>query len=246
MLLKLNLLFGEGKDKDTVDFPVPLWTGSSQKGKLVFVEKEANQAFIQMGHKCIQRPHPDYYALSVLNYILGGGGFSSRLTGRVRNNEGLVYDVHSSLESNYFFPGNFTISMQTKSKSAAYAIALCKEELSAVCNNKVTAEELGSAQKSLVSSFPSMFRTGSDIAEAFLFNEYWGRPMDHFDTYVSKINALKSSDLLLAAKKHLYPDSLLIVIAGDLKACENGDGEHAAKLSDFGSLEKITTQQLEK
>jgi zinc protease len=161
---------------------------------------------------------------------------------RVRSNEGLAYDVRSQLDAGYFFPGTFTLSLQTKSLSAAYAIGLCLEELRKICREPVTADELEKAKSSLIESFPAMFRTGQDIAVNFCWNEYWGRPFDHFDLYRPKIKALTAGDLLQAAQKHLHPDSLMIAVVGNLQDCSKGDGVHPAQLSDFGPVETADIQ----
>ena len=247
MIKKLDSLFGSWQDNMKKPAEIPEWDKNIPKGKIIFVEKKANQTFIRMGHPCIQRPDPDYYPLSVFNYILGGGGFMSRLTKRIRSDEGLAYDVRSSVESNYFYTGAFTITLQTKSKSSAYAIKLCLEELRKALDKKpVTQEELEIAQKSLTESLPAMFSSAKDIAENFCLNEFWGRSFDHFDVYREKINALTPDDLQKAALRHLSPDSLMIFAVGDLKTCEKGDGEHAVKLSDIGKIETIDVKSLEK
>jgi len=245
MLAKLNQAFGNWKPGPAAP-PVPKWDEPMPEGKLFFVERPANQAFITMGLRAIERPNPDEYSLIVLNHILGGGSFSSRLMGRVRSDEGLVYDVHSDMESNYFFPGMFSMTLQTKSASAAYASALCVQELKRLRDTLAFIEELDASKRSLIESFPSLFRTGQDIAASFCLNEYWGRPFDHFEKYPARIKALTLQDLNAAARKYLDPAKLTTVMVGDLAAARNGDGEHPQKLSDLGELQIVKVGDLEK
>ena len=199
---------------------------------------------VQFGFQGIKRDDPDWFPGYVLNYILGGGSFTSRLMSRVRSDEGLVYDVHSNMESNYFYPGIFSIALQTKSASAAYAASLCIDEIKKLRDTLATAEELEAAKRSMIESFPSMFRTGQDIAESFSLNEYWGRPFDHYEKHPARIRALSLKDLNNAAKKYLDPSKLTMVIVGDLAAARDGDGEHPQKLSDLGKVEMVTVEEL--
>ncbi len=245
MLKKLNNIFGNLRVDKIKTEKMPKWDKKTPKGKVYFIDQDVNQAFIKMGHPCIKRPSKDYYALSVLNYIFGGGGFTSRLTKKVRSDEGLVYDIRSYVEPNYFFPGTFSISLQTKSKSSAYAIKLCMEELKRIIDNPVTKQELGDAKKSLTESLPGMFRTPKDVAETFCISEYWGRSLDHFDVYSDKIKALTVSDLHRVARKYLHPESLTVVIVGSYESCVSGDGRHSSKLSDFGKIVRIDVSKLE-
>lgn len=246
ILNTLNKSLGDWKKDSMVNPPVPKWTQPPRLRKVFLVKQKINQSFIRMGERCIQRPDPDYYALSVLNYILGGSGFSSRLTQKVRSDEGLSYDVDSYVESNYFYPGTFSVSLQTKSKSTSYAIKLCMEEIENIKNKPVSIEELSNAKKSLVESFPSLFSSAKETALNFCLNEYWKRPFDHFDVYRSKINALTAEDLKQAAVKYIHPDSLAIVVVGDLTSSQENDSKHNIKLSDFGQIDTINTENLVK
>lgn len=85
------------------------------------IDKELTQASVVLGHVGIERGNPDYYAVTVMNYILGGGGFSSRMMTDIRDNKGLVYSIYSLFDANRF-PGEFAVSLQTRSKSANEAI----------------------------------------------------------------------------------------------------------------------------
>jgi len=126
--------------------------------RALVVHKPINQAYIRMGLPLFKRPHPDYYAVSLLNYILGGSGFTSRLGTRVRSDEGLTYSIYSYAESNYTYPGTFHVDFYTKTESYPKAVSIVLEELDKTVKNGVTAEELENAKTALISELPSSFR----------------------------------------------------------------------------------------
>src|SRR5207248_1537413 len=97
-------------------FPEPL-----QKSVLKLIDKDLTQATVVLGHVGIDRKNPDFYAVSVMNYILGGGGFSSRLVNRIRDEQGLAYDVDSGFDA-HVMPGSFSVRLQTRNAAANQAI----------------------------------------------------------------------------------------------------------------------------
>src|SRR6266581_5643861 len=95
---------------------------------LKLIDKDLTQATIVLGHIGIDRRNPDFYAVSVMNYILGGGGFSSRLVNRIRDEQGLAYDVDSGFEADVM-PGPFSVRLQTRNVAAKQAITSVIEEI---------------------------------------------------------------------------------------------------------------------
>ncbi|HUI90683.1 MAG TPA: pitrilysin family protein [Chitinivibrionales bacterium] len=183
--------------------------------KSVIVNKAITQSYIRMGLPLFKRPHDDYYAVQVLNLILGGEGFTSRLGSKVRSDEGLAYVVYSSAGSNYFYPSTFFIEFHTKNETAAKAMALSYNEVTRIRTSGVTAEELSHAKKVLIDALPSMFRTADDIVDNYAGNEYLKQPPDHFTAYPDKINALTQADIAAAAKKYLDPAAITYTVVGD-------------------------------
>jgi len=99
--------------------------------------KEVPQGRVTLAHHGIDLRHPDVHAIRIMNYILGGGGFSSRLMQRVRTDEGLAYDVRSDAQPGIAYLGTFRVQFQSKNESCAYAIQLCLEEIKKICDTPV-------------------------------------------------------------------------------------------------------------
>lgn len=180
----------------------------------ILVDKDISQAYIRMGLPFVQRPHPDYYPMSVLNLILGGSGFTSRLGQKIRSDEGLTYSIHSQAGSNYTYPATIYISFHTKTESASRAVDLSLKEIQRLREEGITDEELANAKATLIDGFPSMFRSPTDIVTTYAWSEYYGRSEDHFKVYPEKIDALTKKEVEEVARKYLHPDSLTYVVVG--------------------------------
>jgi zinc protease len=179
------------------------------------VQKPLSQAYVRLGLPLFKRPHPDYYSVSLLNEILGGGGFMSRLGTKIRSDAGLTYSIYSNAESNYTYPGTFYIEFFTKNSSFSQAVAMIIEEVRKVISEEVTEQELENAKASLTGSLPSMFRSPFDIVSTYAWNEYYNRDPDHFKVYEEKLRKVTRQDLLRVAKQYLTPDNFTYTVVGD-------------------------------
>jgi zinc protease len=177
------------------------------------LDKNITQANIAIGHVGISRGDPDYYAVSVMNYILGGGGFSSRLMDNVRDNRGLAYDVHSLFMAQKE-PGAFRVWTQTKSESANEAIAEIFKELKRIRTEPVSDKELTDAKAYLTGSFPLRMDTYAKIANILIAAETYGLGLDYPDRYPSLINAVTEEDVMRVAKRYIDPDRMVVVVLG--------------------------------
>ncbi len=164
----------------------------------------------------MSRENPDYYTALVANYILGGGGLTSRLMEDIRIKKGLVYSVGSMFEGRKY-PGPFQVYLQTKNQSARDAIKAVMEELERIRSGPVSEKELDEAKKYLVGSFPQRFSTQGRIASFFAQVEYFGLGLDYAERYPSIINAITREDIQRVANKYIQPDKALTVIVADLK-----------------------------
>jgi predicted Zn-dependent peptidase len=221
MALRLSTMFPKSA-KPSPETAFPAVTISAPV-KALIVNKKITQSYVQFGLPLFKRPDPDYYAVSVLNMILGGESFTSRLGTKIRSDEGLTYSIYSSAESNYFFPGTFFIEFFTKSETTSRAIALGLAEVEHIKKWGVTPEEIEHAKRILIDGFPSMFRSPQDIVENYCDNEYLKRPLDHFATYPDKINAVTIGDVAAMAKKYLDPSAFTFVVVGDTAAIFKSD-----------------------
>jgi zinc protease len=202
--------------------------------------KNINQGRVTMGHLGVDLHHPDVQAIRVMSYILGAGGFSSRLMQRVRSQEGLAYDVRSDLRPGYVYPFPFKILFQSKSESCAYAASLCLEEIAKIRKEGVTADELKAAQQFYLDAFPGLFfSTKLQTASTFAQAELLGFPKDYYTSYREKIAKLTPDDLRRVAQEHLHPDKFAWVVVGNIPAIQAGDGTHPVKLADLGTVVSV-------
>jgi len=185
-----------------------------KKQKTITVDRELTQATIVLGHVGVSRNDPDYYALSVMNYIFGGGGFASRLMQNIREEKGLVYDIHSYFSADKY-SGGFRIGLQTKNKSANIAIAEILQEIKKIMTEPVTDTELADAKSFLTGSFPMRIETSSRIAAFLVAVEYYGLGMDYEDNYPSYINGVTKEDINRVARKHLDPEEYVLVVVAN-------------------------------
>jgi zinc protease len=216
MLVRLESMFPQAKAGAT-PCAFPLFDNASTV-KGVFVNKKISQAYVRLGLPLFKRPDPDYYPVLVLDLILGGGGFTSRLGTKIRSDEGLTYSLYSYAESNYTYPATFYIDFYTRNETFVKALKLTLEEVKRLVKNGVTDKELANAKASLIGELPSMFRTPFDIVSTYAWNEYYGRSPDHFKKYAGELNAITKEDISKVAGKYLKPESFTYSIVGDSAA----------------------------
>ncbi|OGW17173.1 MAG: hypothetical protein A2X56_07955 [Nitrospirae bacterium GWC2_57_13] len=185
-----------------------------ERRDVIAIEKDITQANIVLGHIGISREDPDYYAVLVMNYILGGGGFSSRLMDNIRDNRGLAYSVYSSFSAQKE-PGAFSAEVQTKNESANEAIAEILKELGRIRTEPVTDRELADAKAYITGSFPLRMDTSAKIAGILTAVEIYNLGLDYPQKYPALINAVTKEDILRVAKRHLHPDRVVIVVVAD-------------------------------
>lgn len=184
--------------------------------KLVRVNKDLTQANIVMGHSGVARSNPDYYAIQVMNYVLGGGGFSSRVMDSIRNERGLAYSVYSFFAAERSH-GTFEFVMQTKNETAMEAIRIGNDEIRRMREEPVSDQELNDAKDYLIGSFPLRFDTNRKVASFLAQVEYFKLGLDYPDRYPDLIRSVNGEEVLRVAKKYLRPEMLITVIVGNLK-----------------------------
>jgi len=184
--------------------------------KTVKLDRPITQANIILGNAGVSRENPDYYALTVMNYILGGGGFASRLVKEIRNKRGLAYSVASFFDAGKY-PGSFQIALQTKNASAHEAIALSLQQMERIQKELVSEKELEGAKKYLIGSFPMRLDTQGKLAGFLTQVEYYDLGLDYAKKYPVLIRSVTREDVLRVAKKYLHPKKYVLVIVANLK-----------------------------
>jgi zinc protease len=194
---------------------VPFVTTFEKEQKTVKINRPITQANIIIGNAGVSRENPDFYALTVMNYILGGGGFASRLMEVIRNKRGLAYSVGSFFDPGKY-PGSFQIVLQTKNPSAREAISLSLEQMERIQKELVSEKELEAAKKYLIGSFPMRLDTQGKLANFLSQVEYYGLGLDYPEKYPSLIRSVTREDVLRVAKKYLHPQKYVLVIVANL------------------------------
>lgn len=174
---------------------------------------DSAQAHVLIGQPGYKRADPDYFALTVGNYILGGGGFVSRLTLEVREKRGLTYGV-----SSYFSPGlhagAFTVGLQTRPDQAAQAVALVRDVLKEFVANGPTEAELKAAKDNLVGGFALRIDSNRKLLDN-ISGIAWNRlPLDYLDTWTQQVDKVTVADIKAAFARKLQPQRMVTVVLG--------------------------------
>lgn len=228
MVKKLETLFANWPWGGTAPPPIPTNITMAAAG-VYLVDKEVNQGRVELLLPGIMRNNPDYFPLIIMNDILGGGGFSSRIVNRVRSDEGLAYSAGSSFPGGVYFPYAFTASFQSKSRTVAYATAIVIEEMKRMAAEPVAVEELENAKKGFIDRLPRSFASKAQVAGVLAAEEFTGRyrtDPDYWQQVVPRIQAVTREDVQRVAKKYLTPDRLVILGVGAKADILKGDPAH--------------------
>lgn len=180
----------------------------------VRLERPVTQAGIVLGDLGIARDNPDYEAIQVMNYILGGGGFSSRLMDNIRTQAGLAYSVGSFFAAAKS-PGPFEIVMQTKNASVADAVARARQQVEQIRSAPVGDDELEEAKRYLTGSYPLRLDSNAKIADFIAQTWFYGLGLNYADVYIARVNAVTREDVTRVARQYLHPERFIeVVVAG--------------------------------
>lgn len=177
------------------------------------VEHPASQSHIMIGAPGIRRDDPDYFTLFVGNYILGGGGFVSRITEEVRQKRGLAYSAYS-----YFSPlrerGPFVIGMQTRRDQAEQALTVVRNTLREFIDKGPTPEEVIAAKQNIIGGFPMRIDSNRKIQDYLALIGFYDLPADYLETFVANIERVTAADIKAAFARRVDPDRLVTVVVG--------------------------------
>ena len=178
---------------------------------------DSAQAHVLIGQPGFKRADPDYFALTVGNYILGGGGFVSRLTTQVREKRGLSYSVYS-----YFAPGlhagAFTLGLQTRPDQADKAVQVSRDVVAEFVGKGPLEEELQAAKDNLIGGFALRVDSNRKLLDN-VANIAWNQlPLDYLDTWTQQVEKVSAADVKAAFARKLQPEKMVTVVLGGAAA----------------------------
>ncbi len=200
-------------------------------GNYLLDRPEWSQSEIRLGHLGLPRSHPDYFPLRLANYILGEGGFSSRLMTRIRSELGLTYGIKSLFHFRRA-PGPFTVSTFTPARHTAQVVQEIRAVIQDLREGGVSPQELAEAKSYFTGHFPLSLETPRALSRRLLSMDLHNLGLDYLKLYTERINAVGLADVTRAAQAHLHPEALVALIAGPAALCQDA-------LADLGPLNII-------
>ena len=236
ILAKLDDMLAGWPDRSLSLPAIPDQIPDPKPGVYMIKKEDVNQSRIRVGHIGVKRDNPDQYAIMVMNDILGGGGFTSRIVRRVRSDEGLAYNAGSAFERPVLYPGTFRAWFQTKHATGAFGTRLIVDEIARIRQEKCDSQIVDNAKASFISDLVNPFSSKNNTVNTFADDDFTGRPDDYWRNYTKKMSAVTPDDVLAAAQKYLHPDKLVFLVVGDPEAVQEGSDKHSEKFSDFGPI----------
>lgn len=226
---KINRYLGAWNKKGKIEkIPYPK---VKQEGSINYICKKVPQSTIIMGYLTPGKNNPDFYPLTVLDFILGSGGFRSRIMHEVRSNLGLAYSTGSFYRGRSEY-GVLAAYAVTKSSTTVKVLSLISSIIDDVRNNEVAEKELLWCKKSINNRLIFTFDSTDQIAFQQMMIEYNNLPEDYLATYRKRIEKVTAEDLKRVAKKYLSRNQATILVVGNEKDFDK-------PLSTFGKVNKI-------
>jgi zinc protease len=179
------------------------------------VQRSLTQATIMLGQATVTRAHPDFYPLLVASQVVGGGS-SSRLYARIREERGLAYNVYAQYATSRY-AGYFLVELQCENGRIREALAVVREELVRLRRERVTEEELARARSYLVGSFPLRMGTAAEMTDLLIGIERFGLGLDYPTRFRQAVLAVTADDVLRAVRSHWDADAMSLVLVGNLR-----------------------------
>ena len=202
----------------SVATPAPAVPGPAPLGlpsRTESVQRSLTQATILLGQATVARRHPDFYPLLVASQILGGGS-SSRLYTRVREERGLAYNVYAQYAPGRL-AGLFLVELQSENARVREALAVVREELVRLRRERVSEEELARARSYLVGSFPLRMDTAADVSDLLVAIERFDLGLDYPARFRQTVSAVTADDVLRVVRAHWDPDGMSLALVGNLR-----------------------------
>jgi predicted Zn-dependent peptidase len=238
MLAALRREFGGWEPGEALDRDLPRLERKARPG-VYLIDRPVSQSNIAVGHLGVDRTEPDRYAIDLMNVVLGGGSFSSRITERVRSDEGLAYSARTRYGTSDREVGTFQATVQTKTESTARAIELILEEIDKIrTKGSLSRNEFETARESRLYSFVFRFEDLARNVSRLMRNEMEGLPADQDRRNFEGYRKVKPADIEAAARKHLHPDDLTIFVVGNA-------AEVTEALEKFGKVRVVELEEFE-
>jgi zinc protease len=215
----LDQIFGALPD---VPAPPDDKTTLKNAGKTYIFDQDIPQTIIEIAQNGIGREDPDYHTAQIMNFILGGSGFGSRLTDEIREKRGLTYGIFSFFRE-YEATKVFHVSTSTENKNIQDMITLIKAEWKKMKETPVSEKELQDAKSYLIGSLPLSLTSTNAIAELMLSLQLDNLPTDYLDTREATLRTITTADIQRTAQKLLDENSLTIVLVGKPEGIENAE-----------------------
>jgi predicted Zn-dependent peptidase len=215
----LERVFGSWSG-DVIEFPETASVENKPNPGVFLIDRDVTQSNITFGLLGVNQYNPDRYAIAIMNYILGGGSFTSRMTTEVRSNLGLAYTVTSSFGTNSVDLGTFSAFCQTKTETTHKAISEMIEQIELMRTEEVADYELNSAKDAFINRFVFNFTNPASIVSQLMELEYENMPGDFYQKYLDKIRAVTKKDVLAVAQKYLLTDQMTFVVVGKASGFE--------------------------
>ncbi len=201
-----------------------------------YAYKDINQVYMRVGHLGINSRNPDRCELNIMNYILGGGSFSSWITEEVRVKKGLAYSSGASFGSNPWARGMFVAYAQTKSGEYSRALQVIIDQIERMREEGPTPEEVEKAIDSYLNSYVFDYESKSAVVGRLVNLKFQGRPLDTPEKDLDEYENVTVDDIRRVARKYLHPDKLTVLVVGDRE-------EFDRPLSDFGEVNEIELEE---
>ena len=211
---KIQALFGDWPSCP-IDLPPLPRVDPRYERSVTIISRTLAQASVTLGHFGIKRSNPDRFAIELMDAILGAGGFSSRITERVRVEEGLAYSVGTWFPTTSPELGLFRAVAQTKNENVPRAVAAILEKMVRIQQQPVSQEELNTAKEAIINSFVFRFSSRFGTVVQLLMLEFNGYPPDYFDTLLDRYRAVTVEEIQRVARQYLHPDAATILVIGD-------------------------------
>ncbi|MCZ6834404.1 MAG: pitrilysin family protein [Planctomycetota bacterium] len=231
MLDRLEEAMADWESRPRVDDP-PAPQHELKPG-VYHVEHEIPQGKVYIGSRGLTRNDPDFIPMLIANDILGGGAFTSRITGRVRDDEGLAYSANSRLIPRINYPGEFRASFQSKNRTVPLAIKIILEEIGKMRDQPVSPVELETAKNAFIESFPRRFQSKAGTLALFVDDELTGREPGYWRQFRDRIRNVTLDEVQRVMRDHLDPSTMAILVVGPWANIGPGDLEGRASMEEF-------------